>query len=358
MSTQSKTYQIADVKLAGSKPNSINVTEYLSYLDVTRKNNGKVLHYTQPKYPSMPSFQNGFISAAYEAYSEHRPLVFRPDDVWLAIVLTFANYVDNHAEEMRGDFVNHDGKKELIVTTNGNIMTTNWDDVIHQFSDLIDENTKSEVRTWIEPNFSTTTSKDRLVGRVALMGAMKHYFSYGCCCACGLPSITLEGTLEDWQEVRRRADKLQQYANGVSKQSDLLKWHQILCTVLDQFIETYKGNVDKNFWNGMCDYHGGSGVSYITGWILAFIPFKDGNYRLNSPTDILNGSKYGQVDTSDLKTSTVVEVPVTINDNGIEYKTIFYAGAIMSAYREDTQQICPSYDWAMIDVSNSKENSN
>ncbi|EOD38715.1 hypothetical protein EMIHUDRAFT_251675 [Emiliania huxleyi CCMP1516] len=35
------------------------------------------------------------------------------------------------------------------------------------------------------------------------MAAMENYFSFGCRTMCGIPSITLTGTLEDWQRSHR-----------------------------------------------------------------------------------------------------------------------------------------------------------
>ena len=36
----------------------------------------------------------------------------RPDDVWIAIMMTFGKYVLKNPEKMRKYFVDHEGKKE------------------------------------------------------------------------------------------------------------------------------------------------------------------------------------------------------------------------------------------------------
>jgi len=53
---------------------------------------------------------------------------------------------------------------------------------------------------------------------------------------------------------------------------------------------------------------------------------------------------------SDIPTS-AVEVPVTIDDNGTIYKTIFYAGALLPCFDENTNTMKTSVDWALIDVT-------
>lgn len=338
------TFKVADTK-PDHKRTPVDMKLLLSMTSQIQQKKGTILTYSSPEYPVMASFENGFVGTLYDAYSQHHALVLRPDDIWIAITMAFANYVDYHAEEMRKSFVSHDGKKELVVGVNTSIKTMDWDDLIRQFSNLIDANTKDDVRAWLEPNFSTTTPKDRLIGRVVLMGAMKHYFSYRSCAACGIPEVTLEGTPEDWQEIRRRVNRLTEYG-----QKDLQKWWTVLVPVMDQFIASYAGKPDLDFWNGIVDHEGGSGISYITGWVLAFVPFNNGYWHLDDPAEILSTSKYGQIDTASLKTCTMVEVPVQINDYGTVHNVTFFAGAFVGNYQPDTNSLRPSFDWAIVEV--------
>ena len=178
------------------------------------------------------------------------------------------------------------------------------------------------------------------------MGAMKHYFSYMSNAMCGIPEVTLEGTLEDWQEIRRRINRLAEY-----KQKDLQKWWSVLVPIIDQFIASYSGNPDLDFWNGIVDHEGGSGVSYMTGWVLAFVPFNKGYWHLDDPAEILSTGKYGRIDTGSLKTCTMVEVPVKINDYGTVHNVTFFAGAFVGNYHPDTNSLRPSFDWAIVEAT-------
>lgn len=60
--------------------------------------------------------------------------------------------------------------------------------------------------------------------------------------------------------------------------------------------------------------------------------------------------KYGRIDCEDLSDFGSVEVPVKVDDNGVEHSIIFYAGALVCNYDKTTNRIAPSYDWAMIEV--------
>ena len=65
-----------------------------------------------------------------------------------------------------------------------------------------------ELREWIIPDFLTTTRDDRVVASVLMMGTLQKYFSYTFSIACGLPSVTLLGTEEDWENILLRVEKL------------------------------------------------------------------------------------------------------------------------------------------------------
>jgi hypothetical protein len=314
---------------------------------VGRKAQGKVLQVSREN-ACAPALGNGFAGTAFAAYNAHHNLVLSPDHVWVAITTAFANYVDRNAEEMRDYFVNFDGKKQIVVRGVGTITTADYDSLISQISDQVDRNTKDDVREWLECDFTTTSKLDRTVSKVVLMGAMKHYFNYKISLLCGLPSVTLKGTLEDWKEVRRRVDRI-----GTYGRKDLDQWAEVLGFVLDEFVNAYQGKVDKDFWNRIAhERSGGSGPTYLGGWILAFIPFTDsGDFVLNPLAEIKRTHKYGEMDTNDVPPS-AVEVPVTIDDNGTMYQTIFYAGALMNLYDAKNNRIEPALDWAMIDVTN------
>jgi len=289
-------------------------------------------------------FSNGFVGAAFAAYSFHHHLIISPDDIWIAITTALSRYINSHSEEMRSLFVDHEGSKNLVVVGVGTIQSVNWDALISQMSEKIATNTKSEIQQWIEPEFSTTTPEIKTVGSVVLMGAMQKYFSYKFELRCGLPGVTMLGTLTDWQNIRQRIDKLLEF-----NQAQLIKWHQVLVPILDEFIRSYSGEVDKDFWNRIANQTGsGSGPRYLSGWILAFIPWNDSNtYVLRDWQDIQKDNLYGRVNMNDVPTS-AVSVPVIIDDNGVEYNTTFYAGHLYATPGSIPNSIQPYLGWLMI----------
>ena len=294
-----------------------------------------------------PKFDNGFVGTLYRAYNEHRHLVLRPDDVWLAITTAFGLYINSRdsAEQMRRHFVDFQGKRKLTVYGIGSIYTANWNRLIDMMSDLIEQSSKDDTRQWMEPDFTTTTPVCKTVGQVVMMGVLKNYFKYEFMLLCGLPKVTLEGTLDDWEKLRAKAVRFKTFDTDV-----LTHWAGLLDLVLEKFVESYKGNVDKDFWGKIAaNQFSGSGADTFFGWINIFMPFSEtGEYRLSDIQP--ETGDWGRIDEDEIPPSTI-EVPVTINDNGREYDTIFYGGHMISVYNPDDNTIRPSLNWAIVDVT-------
>lgn len=296
---------------------------------------------------------NSFVVSAITAYSGHHNLTIRPDDVWIAICTQLANYVNGNSESLRNKFVNFDGKKELVVYAGGTLNTVNYESLCKEMTNVISENIiDTKMKEWLIPNFTTTTATDQTVGAAVMMATMKSYFDYKFSLRCNLPSVTLEGEVEDWQEIRSRANKLLEF----DLESGLMtKWTQILFPVLDKLVETAQNKPDIEWWNRIAhEKGGGSGPTYLTGWITTFCVFTDegkyqGNKRSTTTMRYTIESEWPLIDTQNIPRG-YVNVPITVDDNGIIYKTELYAGH-MSAIIETETTIKPSVNWALFNVS-------
>src|SRR5690348_14885154 len=56
-----------------------------------------------------------FAQAAHDAFFDHCPLTFGPDDVWFCLTQGFAHHVNLNAEALRHRFVRHEGTLKLLV---------------------------------------------------------------------------------------------------------------------------------------------------------------------------------------------------------------------------------------------------
>ena len=96
---------------------------------------------------------------------------------------------------------------------------------------------------------------------------VKAYFSYKIYFCCGIPKVTLEGTLEDWTKLQEKVIKLRQL------NLDMDFWLDRLDPVICKLIETYNGEVDEDFWSKIVSSEslGSGGEIAVSGWITAFI---------------------------------------------------------------------------------------
>jgi len=215
---------------------------------------------------------NGFVDAVCMAYNEHHHLILRPDDVWLAIMVQFAAYVEKNSTELRSKLVSFDDVKELVVVGDGTFRNAPYDWFCTEMAKQIAAHIKDpSIHSWVIPNFTTTTPEDQVVGSIALMASLQEFFRYTFFLKCGLPQVTLQGTAQDWQDVADRAKRLQEFD---TKEGLMAKWCALLHPVLQQFVESAQGKPSLEWWNRVCSHiDTGSGPTYLSGWITVFCVF-------------------------------------------------------------------------------------
>jgi hypothetical protein len=128
---------------------------------------------------------------------------------------------------------------------------------------------------------------------------------------CDIPSVTIEGTVQDWQSISSKLDRLRGF--------ELEWWVNELKPIIAQIIQAKSGAFNRDFWMGMVRYnHAVPGVEYdsqgnwigsqrpstITGWITNFFPYDKSGQRLG-----------GAVESSSELPSEMLNVPFTIADS-------------------------------------------
>lgn len=224
--------------------------------------------------------RQAFFRGMIDAFAGHYPLVLTPDAVWLVICQGFAHYVNDDPEAVRSFFVDHEGQAQLVVRSEWNLMTdpdsVDWTGILQGFEDQLRSNTKNGVADMMLADFSTTGPTEKIVSQATLMESMKAYFEYVVMyLSCGIPSITLKGTTEDWEKILAKSQRLSEFG--------LDWWARDLEPVLAQFVAASKGQVDLDFWRSIVKkYHPdelrGGGCSMETptsfdGWFLKLMPF-------------------------------------------------------------------------------------
>jgi hypothetical protein len=228
-----------------------------------------------------------FFDGLYFAYAHHRPFTLSPDMIWLLISQGFSNHVLNNAEQLRSLFVKGSGKTELTVVNNKidlNDPKSPWEEVFPEIGKQIAESTGGELTNTITANFTTTTPITKVASQITLMKAMNAYFNYNVMMVgCGIPSITLQGTTKDWENLLAKTEALRKYK--------LDWWVDELEPELKQFIAASKGKIDKDFWKAIYKYHTPDrcmAPTTIDGWIVKFYPYNKFGKR-NNLKEIVRG---------------------------------------------------------------------
>ena len=222
-----------------------------------------------------------FFKTIVRAYAEHRPLVLSPDMIWVLISQGFARYVNAHPEQLRDQLVIHLGKMDLVVQSDKDLLSgdADWQKLMADFTAQINDATKGDIAKTITADFTTTGITERITSQITLMETMKSYFDYVVhYIACGIPSVTLTGTPQDWQKVLEKTQQLEKYAVG--------PWTKSLVPILTEFVKASEGKADQAFWQGMVKKHrvdklAGGGCDFrkptkLDGWILKFFPDENG----------------------------------------------------------------------------------
>lgn len=212
---------------------------------------------------------HALLTAMKLSFYDHFPLRLSPDAIWITLARGFALHVNKNAEEFRHRFVSHSGKQELTVSRMDFLPGDEnpWPEVFDEFTDQIAERTGG-LSELVQADFSTTGPVERAVSNLMAMETFKSYFEYIMYAGCGIPSITLTGTTDDWSKLRERAQRFAEFG--------LEEWINALDPILKEFVDAKNGTVSGDFWKSMFRYHSGSGPAVMTGWANVLFPyFKD-----------------------------------------------------------------------------------
>ncbi|XP_077992514.1 uncharacterized protein LOC144446589 [Glandiceps talaboti] len=295
---------------------------------------------------------HGLVGAVHEAYHNHYPLVLSPDMIWLGIMQGLSTHINENSDKLRKKFVEHEGKKEIKVRRDDFVKgsaTNPWPEVFSEFSGKIKDEIGEKTYSLITPDFTTTGPLEKAVTDIVLMEAMQSFFDYTLLTLCGIPSITLQGTTEDWVAIRDKTAKLEQY--------DLKWWTDHLLPVLDQFVNASKGEVDRSFWSSIYKYHQQtSGTPMVTGWIATLFPY-DSDNRQNTVLGEWSNHKGVTLGLDDAMTTDdfptgLSAAPFIWEYFDEEFKMKFIGGFM--GYSQDSESLVlrPELGWAVVENTN------
>ena len=225
--------------------------------------------------------KKSLIRGLMEAYGNHYPITVSPDMFLILFLQGYSRFMEKNSEKLRNIYVNFEGKKTLIVQRAGITPETanskDWQGIIDEFTQKIKGEIGENIISNLESNFTTSNSVTLATSQMSIMSAMKNYFIYkAIMCVCGISSITLEGSLEDWEKIKQKFEFFSKEEFGLNS------WVKYLIPIIDKIIETkiyYNQNKTinneiRNFWKDMIRVKRGGCYKpdVIDGWIIKFIP--------------------------------------------------------------------------------------
>lgn len=287
---------------------------------------------------------NGFLEACTLAFGNHYKLELWVDHIKLVICQAFAIHVKEHSEEFRGMLVNHDGQKTIQVRRDDFVkgQANPWPEVFEAFAEGIRSDIKDPLLIEkIQKPSQTTTDTTMAAINVAILDTFSKYYKYDLCTLCGIPSITLKGSVEDWIALKDMVNYMGKYN---------FRWFtDKMEQILDEFIMAARGHPNVEFWQEFVKIRGGSGGPYYDGHIKYFFPYLE-NYR---------GSYHQNGFTSSIVSSSVpggfTSVPFEWHYFDKLFHMKFLAG-FFAITLSDNGSVMPDILWAIEDVDRSKIN--
>lgn len=296
-----------------------------------------------------PDGVHPLLSAVARAFAGHRPLVLSPDAVWLTIAQGVAQHVRLHAEELRPLLVSHAGRKRLEVIHDGAMPedAESWRGFVGAFAGRLGG--EIAFADLFACDFSTSTDVERVAGQIVLLDAYSPYYSAWLECVCGIPSITLTGTVDDWRSIWARVDALDAFG--------LERWQRSLKPIADQFIVAAKGYPDIPFWQRIYNPVDAYGGDATTGWAARLYPYLERSGAVDAPNPLLDlpiGLPRDATSPS-IRTyhvpATLSQVIVNVGDHVAgEHRTVALRGGLVAVAQDDDGALRPVAGWHLTEA--------
>lgn len=295
---------------------------------------------------------NHFIRCLHAAFMHHLPLQLRADDLWIIIAQGIATHIFKNAEKLREKFVDFEGKKEIVVEDNSlriGSETNDWSNVLHQFDDGCRALTNNDIVDLMTCDFTTTTTATRTASKCVLFKAMSEYISFRTMTRSGIPSVSLVGTVADWQRVLTKCEAVKEMQIGLDW------WLEEVIAVVANIVETVKLRADdakkalnedlQQFWESVYHFQSMSGGEAISGWCKTLFPYVKEDQQRNNELKWQKGG-WPHLSPGDFP-ATYCRAPMTWDYMGKQIKCGMYGGIFGVAQQAKTGCVAPVIGWAI-----------
>ena len=100
----------------------------------------------------------------------------------------------------------------------------------------------------MKSDYSTSTGTHVIVSEITIMASVQEFFEYemGMSC-CGIPSIEMEGTEEDWTRMKEKFLQLKELLEPIRERIGLRdNWWDKVEKICDELIKTFNGERERS----------------------------------------------------------------------------------------------------------------
>lgn len=254
------------------------------------------------------SLQNsGFVGLLSACYSQHLPVAIAPHDIWVLLLSEVSKEVAQHSDSYRRFFTKSNEKESISVPSESITEMP-----IGVLSKALSEKILFDSGI-IFQNFSNETPIVTQTIQAIFCDMASPFYSYSMFC-CGIPSIQLLGTTEDWEKVLKGMTVLV----DMFETSILKSYLQKIRPILQQFISASQEQVDVDFWKDIFTQKniGSGGDLTIDGWITKLFITEHSFPKLTNFTATNGVVKYTQLQTKQEFVAIYGGFDKEINDQG------------------------------------------
>ena len=211
-----------------------------------------------------------------------------------------------------------------------------------------------EILQNLTPNFTTTDYNSTIIYKLSIMGAFKKYFKYEMSLVgCGIPYIILEGDLEDYKSIKKKAQKLSKYD---------FKWYiDRIIPHIEKMIEAKSGKIDTNYFKNIIQKHSVDNICvtdfYITGWILDFFAYCSKIVNGQIKIEKFDGKRLGTLGFKNLASQMLI-VPFTIIEEITQKKyDMKYQVGFFGCDQNENKEVSPVQGWIVSPFSEEERKS-
>ncbi|KAL1903765.1 hypothetical protein Sste5344_010532 [Sporothrix stenoceras] len=218
-------------------------------VDIFMSNRDNIDYFVQDDYHVLPS-ADSFVRGVLQAWGEHLHLVLQPDELWLTVLAQINFYVNAHPEEA--------SVHAYDLRANETVIDSAYPDWYTFMASLYAAVTSRIKADWLQhqfisPNFTTSTNEHVMAAHILMLAQTRAFERKppprtGGPLLCGLPSVTLLGTRQDWAVVQWRVERMSIFG------AEAAEYGARLLPVIRRFVQTFDTPDDPAvlaFWNSI-----------------------------------------------------------------------------------------------------------